>query len=458
MALSHRSLMAALVAALALAAPTSALGHDAYVDQATGADASNDCSHKSNPCKNIVHGIDQAGDNDTVFVAGGSTYTGSFTLQDGKSLVHKNFGDASGKAILDNGSGTDPDIDVPSLVAGGFAGAGRVKGFTIRSEDIPIAAAAKVTIEHNRFDEDAEIPSEVEIAPDTSGAVKITKNTFADPTPLTGSGDQQFGIDDRSPKKVTISANDFRDLYEPVFVDGPGSRVTIDGNLFAGTHAISGHAPASVFIFDAKKGTVTDNRLRNPDESLLQTSGIVMDVPGSISRNLVVGSSGGISVDDTSKAVTLDSDAIVMPTGSATGLQVSDYDTPDAGLDANASNLTIWGPGEAIELQKTQIHLDSSILGGSGIKTFYSHDKCKITHSRGPHKGSGDHGCKDFQTKANPKLKSDDYHLKGSSPMIDAGNKHKPPHGAKDIDGDRRAIACGHGTARRDIGADEVKC
>jgi hypothetical protein len=62
----------------------------------------------------------------------------------------------------------------------------------------------------------------------------------------------------------------------------------------------------------------------------------------------------------------------------------------------------------------------------------------------------------------NPKFKSDGYHLKASSPMIDKGKKGSKSHGAKDIDGDKRVLAgdCGakHPKARRDIGADEFKC
>ena len=46
--------------AVFLAFAPSALANDAYVDQGTGHDASNDCSQSAAPCKTLARGIGQA--------------------------------------------------------------------------------------------------------------------------------------------------------------------------------------------------------------------------------------------------------------------------------------------------------------------------------------------------------------------------------------------------------------
>ena len=129
--------------------------------------------------------------------------------------------------------------------------------------------------------------------------------------------------------------------------------------------------------------------------------------------------------------------------------------------DVTATNITIQGKGPGVIDRKAVLTLRSSLLDAGAIQASGSGARCHISYSRGPSKHSGGTGCKDFQKTAAPKLKSDGYHLKASSPMIDKGQPQAPKN-AVDIDGDKRALpgSCGkgHHKARRDIGADEFKC
>ena len=123
------------------------------------------------------------------------------------------------------------------------------------------------------------------------------------------------------------------------------------------------------------------------------------------------------------------------------------------------TNATITGI-HAIELNAAALVIDSSILdvpiNGSGGAS------CQISHSRGPAITAGGNDCAAFQTTADPQFIDPDgfdFHLKATSPLIDAGNPTAPPAGAVDIDGDARALE-GDGAcpidAERDMGIDEV--
>lgn len=434
----------------------SAFAATRYLSQQTGADASNDCTLQASPCRTLAHLMGQATGGDKLIVAAG-TYTASITLADGQSLIHQNFDGTSGPAILDNGNAGTADITVAAP-----QGAGLIKGFTIRSQTLPMALDSYANVTGDTFDESAPIAAEIHMGnDDTSPNARITHDTFIDPTPLMGSSDRQIGIDDLTLGGPVIAHDRFESLWEGVEVSGPNGRVTVKDNLFTGIHGVSGFTGSAILVFPpAIKATIARNRIVNPDLTF-PAGGISMLVNGRISQNLVDGYYEGIVVDDTSKPVTLDSNATLTATSDQVGLLVSDS-TVDAAREAHIDNLTAWGPGHDVEITKANVTVDSSLIGGKGIETYYGSNHCSIAHSRGPKSAPGDHGCSHFVTTAGPKLKADSVHLKASSPLIDLGNPHKPPKGSEDIDSQKRALPgnCGakHVKARRDIGADEFKC
>ena len=454
---TRRAGLAAVLVAVGLAIPASAAAHDTYVNQGTGHDSGNDCSQPATPCKTLARGVNQAIGADDVFVAGGYTYTASVTLANDVNLIHKNFGGASGPAILDNGSAAHPAITVTGDV-------NRVEGFTIRSETLPMLVEASAAIRYDKFDTPAAVPEAIHVTSADLTNVLVAHNTFRDPTPLTAPSATQMGIDDESHAVLDAKKNKFKDLYNPIQVNGPLAITDIDDNTFTGTHGLVGYAPATIFVPQARSVEISGNRLRDPSQlsGIGAPAGIEVGTEAFIYRNLITGYEYGISVGDASHVTRLQDNVVVNPDSNAIAVDISDYDLPDPGLDARLLNDTLWGPGQAVQLQKTQVKVDSTILGGQGIKAFYGGDTCTITHTRGPAKKQSATGCKDVQTTANPRLKADGYHLKGSSPMIDRGPKHKNTRFEHDIDGDKRKLPgdchARHPVKRVDIGADEFKC
>jgi hypothetical protein len=455
---SGARLVQVLALAVALVVPTSALAHDTYVDRSDGDDAAdtNSCTHKATPCATLTRGLEQAGTGDTVFVGGDPlAFNAHQTLTDGKSIVHKNFStsssvDTSGKTTVDTGSNANPAIDVTG-------NAGQIKGLTIRSETLPLQINAKVTVTDDRFDEDAQIDKEVVVIGDSSPT--ISDNTFIDPTPDTGSGTNQFGISLGTSGSPKVEHNDFEDLEVAVYATLGSPRIS--KNHITGIHEAANAGDAIIVGTSASKPDIVANTIKAPGAGT--TYGIVLDSAANLERNLIDGYRFGIRVDDAPGTTHLDGDVVLVAGDNDFGLDMFDGnpDDPKVG-DVKATNITITGPGIEVEVTQTKLTLDSSLIGGSGIfNNAHGLGKCSISHSRGPDKGSGDAGCKGFSTTKNPKLKSDGYHLKSSSPMIDKGNPSKPGKGAKDIDGDKRALdgtgSC-KGKKRRDIGADEFKC
>ncbi len=438
-------------AGIGLAVPATAAAHDAYVNQGTGADASNDCSLSTAPCRTLARGLGQVSPGDTVFVAGGYTYNHSTDIGANTSLIHKNFGGATGPAILDNSGAGQPDITV--------SGPASVEGFTIRSDDLPMEVDSSVQIREDVFDTPAAVPEEIHVDDNNSPSVFIHHSRFVDPTPLTDSSAQQMAIDDVGPSLVVVGNNRFKDFWVGIQVDNPIGALDATNNTFTGTHDLTGNQGTSIYAEQALGVDIFNNRLVLKPVGFV--AGIVVDAQAVIEGNLVEGYSNGIAVDDTTYNDPIRDDAVINPDSHAVGIQVSDYDAPDPKRDAAISHVTVWGPGEAIELQKAQIKVDSSLLGGKGIKAFYGGDSCKIKRSRGPTKKHSATGCKDVQTTANPKLKHDHIHLKGSSPMIDRGGRTRLK-GERDIDGQPRRLPgnCGsrHPHKRTDIGADEYRC
>jgi len=432
-----------------------ARGHGiAYVNQGTGHDSGNDCADQANPCRTIVRGINQAGSSGEIVVAGGYTYTGSIDLGDGQLLLHQNFGGASGPAILDNTGKGQPDITVSSKANG-------ARGFTIRSDTLPVEMHAGAAFIDDVFDTPAFVPEAILIGPDSTSHAIVKDSTFLDPTPNPTSTERQFGVVDESPAPVKIKNNEFKDLFAPIEANTILGFVRIDRNTIKRVHPVSGNLGAAIYVKNAATAVVSRNVVRK-GPATDQVAGIILDAEGAAYQNLVDGYGTGIAVDDTTDVPIVSDDAVLVPNAHSTGIQVSDYSAPDPQMDAKLFNVTVWGPGEAVQLQKAQIKVDASILGGQGIKAFYGGDKCKIRHSRGPKAKDTADGCKHFSTTANPKLKADGYHLKGASPMIDAGLDNEVFTHEKDIDGQKRDQAgdCGarHPVKRVDIGADEYQC
>jgi hypothetical protein len=451
--------------AAALALPANALAHDSYVDQGTGHDTGNDCSHKANPCKTLVHGLSQVGAGDTLFVNGNYTYANNgIVLENGISLVHENFvAGSTGRPVLTAGSSGNPEISVPGTVAGSNTpGAGLIKGFTIRSqyEFGAMEVDSKATVENDVFDESSQVAQDVGIGGPPSGPVgsqKFLKDRFVDPTPATGPGTNQEAIDDQSPGSPLIKGCRFKDFETAVAAsDGAGGRV-VDSRI-TGIHVANNAGVGIESIGAGTDLTIVGDSISDPgDDPANEVDngiGLVYGGTATIDRTLVAGMREALDVN-ASPGVTakLDSDAFI---DSAT-----DGIVADAG-DLHATNVTVNGSGDAeILLNNSPLRLDSSLIGPGRIG-FAGTASCTITHSRGPVKHSGGTGCKNFQTTQAPQLKADGYHLKGSSPLIDAGNPQDPPKGDRDIDGDRRALPgdCSHTgePARRDIGADEFSC
>jgi hypothetical protein len=450
---------------VSLAFAPSALAHDTYVDQGTGSDASNDCSQAASPCKNLARGIAQAGAGDKIFVQGPYVYTASIVLRDRKSLIAKDF--VSPSAIpptLDNGSAGKPDILNPSLVpAGHVAEAGKVTGFIIRSGTLPVEINAGMTLSHNQINEPGQITDDVSVG--AAADATISHNTINDPTQaFSDPSDRQTAISISSSGRVKIVGNTITSFWEGIDVSGAGAHATIKHNTVSGTHEVSNYAGEAIIVLAAAaRADIAENTVVDPNLTLSNgvVDGIGLLTNGSLVRNFVgPGFNQEMALNNNSKPVTIDSNVVTATTGNF-GLIVSD-DHADAASDAKIKNLTAWGPGDSVQLARVHVTIDSSIIGAGAITTFYGSNKCSISHSRGPVKQAGNKGCDGFQTTANPKFKSDGYHLKKTSPMIDKGNPNKPSKHARDIDGDKRALAgdCSahHPKKRRDIGADEFKC
>jgi hypothetical protein len=284
----------------------------------------------------------------------------------------------------------------------------------------------------------------------------VTHDTFKDTTPLTSEG--RFGVVTSDTGEVLIAHNQFKGLATGIGV-GAGAPAITD-NRISGSHVVGMFGNA--VSVSGGGPSMTGNEITNPDEPPMGSfiNGVlVIGSTASLSstNDLIQGFSYGI---ETQNAGTLTIDSDVILDSSLDGIGLIDGGSPDAALgNANATNLTVTGSGLADVEDNAHLDLDSSVAGDDGIDAFGS-GSCTITNSRGP-AGGGPSGCHSFSVNSNPKLKADGYHLKASSPMIDAGNPAPPSGGALDIDGDKRALDgtgnC-NGPKQRDIGADEFRC
>ena len=442
--------------ALAIGAP-SAGAHDTYVDRSDGDDVgdTNDCRDPDSPCATLGRGIGQAGKDDTVFVGGDpAAFTFPQTLGDGKSIVQKDFSttpavDTSGLTILDTGADSDPALTVAST-------AGKVKGLYIRSQSLPLEINAGVTVDDVRFDETAQIAQDVFVdTPANSKRVTIKNGVFLDQTPETGAGMDQWGVRAAGQGKVKIIKGIFDSFSAAIVVDGFGP-VEISKAEIVETHPTA-NPGWGILSTSNTNVTIEQSDLYDPDVGGANR-GLDLGGRADVSGTLVDGYTTGVFVDNNPDKVILESVAVVTPDGS-TGLQAEDTGTDDVGVsDVKATNVTISGDADfGLSLSRNHLRMDSSIVDAGSI-LLGNGPTCHITHSRGPVTGNDD--C-DFQTDADPQLANDGYHLTSDSPMIDKGDPDKPKQGAKDIDGDKRALdgtgSC-TGKKRRDIGADEFVC
>ncbi|MGH2960978.1 MAG: right-handed parallel beta-helix repeat-containing protein [Solirubrobacterales bacterium] len=437
---------AAAVATAFLAVPSMAMAADTYVDDDSGNDA-NPCTSPGAPCLTILGGIGKAGASDTVRVDGGN-YGEFVSLSGGKSLVEQDFNttDGDSQATIDSGA-LGPAIAVP---AGGSAG--EIRGFTVRSDALPVSLEGPATLTGNNFD-DPDANTHVNLL-QGSGAASVTTNTFTD-TPADTDG--QFGLSTITSGSPTIAGNTFENLQTAIHI--ANGNATVSGNTITGARAGGSNVGVAIQVVSGSP-TIVANDINTPAQPLNAFGILISEFAGptatgaTLRRNEVYDHRGGVRTNDTEGTVTLNGDVIAGNTESGI-LAVDNAAGGDEG-DVTATNVTAFDNNNDVVLLETHIELDSSIVGDP-VGDF-NNGTCAIAFSRGPTTTPGGTGCAGFQTTAAPQFVNpgaDNYHLQAGSPMIDAGDPANPGF-VVDLDGQSRAVAgtCG-GTARRDIGADE---
>jgi hypothetical protein len=461
---SHKRRLRGVIAALgtvaaiaAMGASTTASAHDTYVDRLDGSDGSAEC-RKSSPCASIKRGLAKAGPGDTVFIGGDPfAYPTPVTLGKGKSLVASDFStnpaiDTSGKAMIDTGADPRPAVTVAS-------DAGRIKGLFINSTTKPLEIHASVRVIENMFLEDDVVAGAmIDIAADAHGRAVIKTNSLH-VTPHHNT--TQLGIRNWSKTAPLIDNNTLEGFSLSIWTRG---RPTIHDNRIYGTH------PGGTFsgegIITRGNATLSENQLLVPDTSGNPVRGILVLGNARLERNIVSGFDNGIELKDTPKPVELNGDVIrTIGEGGTVGLRATDSTDSPGVSDPHATNVTLVGLGQKLALDSVRMRLASSIVADSALaaQSISGGSTCKITRSRGPFTGNAVDGCTNYQTTKDPLFAADGYHLTAASPMIDKGSKRPPSPGARDFDGDLRALDgpdggdC-DGSGRRDIGADEYRC
>ena len=448
----------AATVAITVTSPAPAGAHDTFVDRLDGSDGSAEC-RKSSPCATIGRGISKAGRGDTVFIGGDLfAYPTPVTLGHRKSLVHSDFStnpaiDTSGYAQIDTGADPRPAITVAS-------DAGRIKGLRINSETTALEIHGSVAVKDNELLEDDPMSGPViDIAPDASGPTVIRDNSIHDFTPV----GPQVGIRNRWKGAPLIDDNALSGFTTAISTKG---RPTIRRNDILDTHTGGGSSGEGIVVRRGE-AAISHNSLTSPDTSGTPVTGMYIRGDAHLEDNVVRDYDLGIELKNTPHPVDLTGDVIrtIAGAGGTRGLAAID-DTDSRGVsDPHATNITIVGPGTQMALDSVRLRLDSSIIGDTpaGIMSLSGGSTCRITYSRGPITGNSTDGCANFQTKEDPVFGPDGYHLEAASPLIDKGNPKPPAGGAKDLDGDRRALDgpdggdC-NGASRRDIGADEYAC
>ena len=460
-----RTTLITLIAAATLAVPASASAANFYVDHEAGDDNNTCTSPASSACEHIQAAVFKAGTNDTIHVADPDSttiYDENVNLVNGISLVS----DSSDRAevILDGGA-AGPAV----TIFGNVGGTPTIDGFTIRGRGMASLIVQRPTIvTHNTFDEPGPIAGGFTSALNLQGAAGgsvVSENTFIDSNPVPHQ--TQLGIASDTATGSEISGNGFFDLSEGIHLDfNSGGQPLISGNKIVGIHANQAGSGAGIYVFGGHP-VISDNAIKSPSATAgdvlsgVVVSGFVTPQTGAtLHRNVVLGMTRGIDVQETGESVSLDGDLIADSTDRGLILTDAGADQPDVG-DVTATNVTITGSKffEAA-ITQAQLTLDSSIIGDGAINVPSADGTCTITYSRGPKPGNAANGCNGYQTDADPGFVSPasaNYRLAPGSAMLDAGNPAAPPAGAADLDGDGRALAstCPGGAGTRDIGADE---
>jgi Right handed beta helix region len=456
-----------IAACVLCAAPSAASAADTFVNDDGGNDAGS-CTTQAQPCLTIAAGITKAGNGDDVFIDGGA-YSGSLTLDNGKSLRELNFNTADGdtEAIIDGGL-PSPAISVTSP-------SGTIQGLTLRGAVGAVQAFADVTITGNTFDDDVDtggLNGSLQLGSTGTASFIVEDNVFTDPTQT----DDQFAIDAAlgGTATTTISGNTINGFRKGIeVVSGAGGTQEIRDNTITGMHSenVLGVPGIGIWI-EESTANLTDNLMQQPGDATNGNIGITAftENPGvdavnvTMARNEVYNqATTGVDLSNTSTA-TLNGDVIA---NNGVGLRNLQQDASTPGLgNTNARNITVWGNGDDINMSSVDLTLNSSIVEDAiSVASGEPDDPapiCNISFSRGPVMNpTSNFGCDNFQTTAAPGFVDptsgiNNFHLTAGSPMIDMGSTIDPPPGTLDVDGQARVLDgdC-NGSARVDIGADE---
>ena len=436
-----RKLFVPLLASAALFAVPSAAQADTWVDDTSGNNA-NPCT-LAQPCLTVQVGVDAAGNGETVHVDGG-TYAESVTLGGGKSVIFDEFspgGADMGMPIINGGA--SEAITVPIGEA-----AGTIQGFHLRSTDTALSLAGPATVTGNLFSSTAADSTGVSVNTLAAGAAVLgPSNVFTDDGV---DAERRFGVTVAA-GSPTITDNDFSNLSDAIFLSSSATP-TVTGNEITGAHVATSQGGWAVTVTDGIP-VLAGNHIHTPDPDVF-AGGVNVDelggfVGATLRRNRIFSHDVGVRAGGTTASVNLSSDAIIQ---GGDGLAVQDP-PPVGDTHVTATNVTLWSNVTDIPMDSGVLTLDSSIV--QDPIAVLGMAACTITFSRGPTTGGN---CDNFQTTADPMFAPDAYHLQAGSPMIDIGNPAPPvaPNDL-DVDGQSRAIDenC-DGTARRNIGADEI--
>ena len=432
----------ALVIALALAAPASANAANRYIDN-SGDDqgGANMCTNKATPCKTINQALNVGSSTDS-YLVGGGTYMENVQIGASAALIGSNFNPpaTAGAAIVDGGAGA-------GVTSGPGGWTGQIRGLTVRGDGGGVVVnSGSPTISHVVFD-DPQPNGSGRVAINSSAAATIDASTFHG----TGATDDDFGVFAQTTGSVTVAASTFDHLRTAVVNQGSNA-ITVRDNTITFVHMGSFFTPGSgVSVISGATAKILRNRMTAEPLPGPLTYGLTLSSSGSpkftVHGNRIAAFGGtGIIVSTPGHVVTLDSDVV---TGNARGIAANDSST---GL--KLVNETVYGdsPQHDVESPGT-VSIDSSIIGAGGVSAT---NGCTITFSRGP--TTSGNSCEKFQTAADPQfVSSTNFHLKPSSPLIDAGNPLNPPKGTTDADGRPRMLDGNHDCVpRRDMGALEL--
>lgn len=444
-------LLGAILAVAALAAPSSALAVDRYVDVDTGSDDSN-CATLADPCASIFYAqTTQSSPNDTIRVDSGTYPENQIQLEDGRSLVADNFnGGDSGRPLLQPASGASP------VIFNSATAAGTISGFRIDNEfGYGISLNKAATITDNVFESKTDVFEDLIVA---QGSI-VTENVFDDEPEFPGGYFQSTSTAILVNAAATISDNEFMHMRRGINVTGGIPDIT--GNEFTDTFGDGGVA---VEVTEAAP-TIADNYIHFTSDG---GQGVVVDdSPGgfptgaTLARNTIAFQGVGVHVQEAPGVVSLNSDLF--------------YENFDVSVNADEAstvemnNVTSVASGAMVahvRMDDTDLTMNSSLLEHGNLDEVLAVDQegdstCAITFSFHPTGLSDTEGaCDDFAYTGSSGLSTDlgSYALPGSSQLVDAGDPAAPvaPNDL-DSDGDLRALdgKCPAGAATRDVGADE---